>query len=145
VKNLLNSGILRQNPVQGTIRFAVLYFGVSFILDWMFRWMIGQNPMPPLWTVLMSIGGATCISSIVVYLLLAFNQRQQQALEELNHELRNAMQILVYASQQCDDETQPKAQAAIDSMSDSLRRVTQRLGAISEHEFRPENHKPNVN
>jgi len=107
VKNLLNAGILRQNPVHGTIRFAVVYFGVSFLLDWTFRWTVGQTPMPPMWMVLMSIGGATVISSIAVYLLLAFNQRQQQALEELNHELRNALQILVYASQQCDDETQP--------------------------------------
>lgn len=137
MNKLLNSGILRQNPAPGTFRFAVLYFGVSFILDWMFRWAIGQNPMPPVWTILMSIGGATAISSLVVYLLLSFNRRQREALEELNHELRNALQILVYASQQCDDETQPKALAAIDSMSDSLRRVTQRLGAVSEREFRP--------
>jgi signal transduction histidine kinase len=137
VNKLLNSGILRQNPVHGTLRFAVIYFGVSFVLDWLFRWSIHQNPMPPVWMILISICGATTISSIVVYLLLAFNQRQRQALEELNHELRNALQILVYASQQCDDETQPKALAAIDSLSDSLRRITQRLGAISEHEFRP--------
>jgi hypothetical protein len=137
VKSLLNSGVLRQNPVQGTAIFAVLYFGVSFVLDWIFRWSIGENPMPPLWTVLASITGATAISSIAVYLLLAFTRRQQRALEELNHELRNAMQILVYASQQCDADTQPKAQAAIDNMSDTLRRITQRLGATSEHQMRP--------
>ena len=141
MKKLLNSGILRQNPVLGTIRFAVLYFGVSFILDWAFRWTIGQNPMPPLWTVLASIGGATTISSIVVYILLCFTQRQQKALEELNHSLRNSLQVLLYAAQQCDAETQPKAQEAIDSISDTLRDVTQRLGAMSEREFRPNNHK----
>lgn len=140
MKSLLNSAVLRQRPVQGTIRFAVLYFGISFILDWTFRWTIGQNPVPPLWTVIASIGGATLISSVAVYLLLSFNQRQQQALEELNHELRNAMQILAYASQQCDHDTQPKAQAAINSMSDTLRRITHRLGAASEHELRPATH-----
>lgn len=141
MKNLLNSGILRQNPVQGTIVFAISYFGISVFLDWLFRWMIGQNPVPPFWTVLASISGATFIASVAVYLLLSFSRRQQEALEELNHELRNALQILVYASQQCDEETQPKAQAAIDSMSDSLRRVTQRLGAASEHQYRPTDNK----
>jgi hypothetical protein len=137
MKKLLNSGILRQNPVPGTIRFAVLYFGISFLLDWIFRRAIGQNPMPPLWTVLLSISGATTIASIAVYLLLGFTRRQEEALEELNHSLRNAMQILSYAAQQCDADTAPKAQAAIDEMSDSLRRITQRLGAVSEREYRP--------
>ena len=137
MKSLLNSRILRQNPVQGTIVFACLYFGVSFFLDWLFRWTIGQNPMPPIWTVLVSISGATIISSAVVYLLLCFTQRQQKALEELNHNLRNSLQVLVYAAQQCDAETQPRAQAAIDNLSGSLRRVTQELGAISEREYRP--------
>ncbi len=137
VKSLLNSGLLRQNPVQGTIVFAVLYFAVSFLLDWIFRWTIGQRPMPPLWTVLVSISGATIISSIVVYLLLSFTRRQQLALEELNHSLRNSMQVLMYAAQQCDAETQPQAQAAIDNISDTLRNVTQRLGALSQREYRP--------
>lgn len=140
MKKLLNSGILRQNPVQGTISFAALYFGTSFFLDWLFRWSIGQNPMPPLWTVIASIAGATTISSIGVYLLLCFTQRQQKALEELNHSLRNSLQVLMYAAQQCDAETQPKAQEAIDNISDTLRRVTQELGAVSEREYRP-NHE----
>ena len=140
VKKLLNSGILRQNPIQGTVLFAILYSGVSFCLDWAFRWTIGQNPRPPLWTVIASIGGATVISSVVVFLLLSFTQRQQKALEELNHSLRNSLQVLLYAAQQCDADTAPKAQDAIDNISDTLRDITQRLGAISEHEFRP-NHK----
>lgn len=137
MKSLLNSGILRQNPVQGTVVFAILYFGLSVILDWLFRWTIGQNPMPPLWTVLVSIGGATFISSVVVYLLLCFTRRQQEALEELNHSLRNSMQVLMYAAEQCDPDTQTQAQAAVDNLSATLRQVTQRLGAVSEREYRP--------
>jgi two-component sensor histidine kinase len=143
VKRLLNSGILRQNPVQGTVLFALVYFSISYVLDWLFRWAIAQNPMPPLWAILLSIGGATAISSIAVYLLLVFTQRQQQALEELNHEIRNALQILAYAARQCDAETAPKAQEAIASMSSTLRRITQRLGAASEREIRPVNNKNN--
>ncbi|HUN89806.1 MAG TPA: hypothetical protein VMU28_13490 [Terriglobales bacterium] len=138
---LLNSGILRQNPVQGTFLFALLFFGVSFFLDYLFRWVIGQNPVPPLWTVAMSIGGATALASVAVYLLLTFSRRQQQALEELNHSLRNSLQVLMYAAQQCDAETAPKAQAAIDSISNTLRDVTQRLGTTSARAYRPADHK----
>ena len=144
MKRLLNSGMLRQNPVQGTILFAALYFGVSFCLDWTFRWTIGQNPMPPRWTILVSIGGATVISSVAVFMLLSFTQRQQKALEDLNHRLRNSLQVLMYAAQQCDAETQPKAQEAIDNISDTLREVTQRLGAMSERELRPNHQKTEV-
>jgi two-component sensor histidine kinase len=139
VKKLLNSSFLRQNPVQGTILFALVYFAVSYVLDWTFRWAIAENPMPPLWTILVSIGGATAISSLAVYLLLSFTRRQQQALEELNHEIRNALQILAYAAQQCDSDTAPKAQEAVENLSTTLRRITQRLGATSERKFRPKN------
>ena len=137
MKTLLRSGFLRQNPVQGTSLFALLFFGVSFFLDYLFRWSIGQNPVPPLWTVAMSIGGATALASIAVYLLLSFSHRQQKALEELNHSLRNSLQVLMYAAQQCDADTAPKAQEAIDNISNTLRDVTQRLGASSEREYRP--------
>jgi two-component sensor histidine kinase len=137
VKKLLNSGILRQNPVSGTIVFAILYCGLCLFLDWLLRWRFVQHPQPPLWTVLASIASATAISSVAVYLLLSFNRRQQLALEELNHSLRNSLQVLMYAAQQCDADTAPKAQEAIDSISDTLRDVTQRLGAMSEREYRP--------
>ena len=141
MKTLLKSGFLRQNPVQGTFLFALLFFGLSFFLDYVFRWSIGQNPVPPLWTIFMSIGGATTLASVAVYMLLSFSQRQQKALEELNHSLRNSLQVLMYAAQQCDAETAPKAQAAIDNISDTLRDVTQRLGATSERTYRPADHR----
>jgi two-component sensor histidine kinase len=137
VKKLLNSGILRQNPVSGTIVFAILYFGFSVFLDWFFSWRVARVSAVPLWTVLLSIGAPTLVSSVAVYLLLSFHRRQQEALEELNHSLRNSLQVLMYAAQQCDAETAPKAQKAIDSISDTLREVTQRLGAMSEREYRP--------
>jgi hypothetical protein len=137
VRFLLNSSLLRQNPVRGTIIFAIVYFGASFGSDWLFRWTIGDAPMPPLWTVFVTIGIGTAISSVVVLLLLSFARRQYEALEELNHELRNALQVLSYAVPQCDEETRPTAEGAIESMSSTLRRVSQRLGMMSEKELRP--------
>ncbi len=137
MKTLLNSAVLRQNPVRGTVIFACLYFAANFAADWLFRWSMAENPMPPVWAIITSIGIVTAISSIVVYLLLSFTKRQQEALEELNHELRNALQILSYAVPQCDGETRPKAEEAIESMSSTLRRISQRLGMVSEKELRP--------
>jgi hypothetical protein len=137
VKNLLNSAVLRQNPVRGTVIFACIYFAANFASDWLFRWSMGNSPMPPLWAIFTSTGVVTAISSLVVYLLLSFTNRQQEALEELNHELRNALQILSYAVPQCDGETRPKAEEAIESMSSTLRRISQRLGLFSAKELRP--------
>ena len=94
--------------------------------------------MPPLWTILVTLGITTAISSIVVYLLLTLLQQQQCALEELNHEMRNAMQVLSYAVQQCDGETAPQAEFAIRRMSDTLRKVSQDLGSMPERRDHPE-------
>ena len=47
----------------------------------------------------------------------------------------------MYAAQQCDAETAPKAQEAIDNISNTLRDVTQRLGAVSERKYRPTQHE----
>ncbi len=137
MKTFLNSAVLRQNPVRGTVIFACIYFAASFAADGVFRWVIADYPMPPLWAVCTSIGLLTAISTFVVYLLLSFTKRQQEALEELNHELRNALQILSYAIPQCDGDTRPKAEAAIEGMSSTVRRISQRLGMVSEKELRP--------
>jgi hypothetical protein len=137
VKFLLNSAVLRQNPVRGSVIFACIYFAANFAADWVFRWSLADNPMPPWWAIFTSIGIVTAISSLVVYLLLSFTKRQHEALQELNHELRNALQILSYAVPQCDGETRPKAEAAIESMSSTVRRISRRLGVVSEKELRP--------
>ena len=137
VKTFLKSAALRQSPVRGTILFAIVYSVIKFLADWAFRWQIPDRPQPPLWSVFLTIAIGTFISSVVVFLLLTFMHRQQRALEELNHELRNALQILSYSVDQCDADTRPKAQEAIGSLSNAVRRISQKLGMVSEREFRP--------
>ena len=137
MKTYLKSTVLRQNPVRGTLYFAIAYSLVKFIADWIFRWSIPDKPCPPVWSIFVTIGMGTLISSAVVFILLTFMHRQQVALEELNHELRNALQVLTYCVQQCDDEIRPKAQQAIGGLSDAVRRISQKLGMVSEREFRP--------
>ncbi|HWR16279.1 MAG TPA: hypothetical protein VN577_15730 [Terriglobales bacterium] len=138
MKVLLNSAALRQHPVWGTVAFAVFYAILAFLVDWLFRWTLGGNPRPPLWTLIVTIGIGTTITSVIVYLLLVSIERQNAAIQQLNHELRNALQILSYAVQQCDGETAPKADAAIQSMSATLRRISQDLGTSPKRRFRSE-------
>src|SRR4051812_14321814 len=137
VKTFIKSAVLRQSPVRGTLLFAIVYSVIKFAADWMFRWRIPGSPQPPLWSVVVTIAIGSFISSLVVFLLLTFMHRQQRALEELNHELRNALQVLAYSVDQCDAETRPKAQEAIGTLSDAVRRISQKLGMVSEREFRP--------
>ena len=82
---------------------------------------------------MLTIGISTAISSFVVYLLLYFMRRQREAVEELNHELRNALQVLSYVIPQCNVETRQQAQGAIEDMSDTVRRVSQKLGMPTEY------------
>ncbi len=137
MKTFLKSLVLRQSPARGTIFFAIGYSVIKFAADWFFRWRLPNSPQPPIWSVLLTIAIGTFISSVVVFLLLTFMHRQQRALEDLNHELRNALQILSYSVDQCDADTRPKAQHAIASLSDAVRRISQKLGMVSEREFRP--------
>lgn len=137
MKSLLKSAVLRQNPVRGTILFAVIYAGLKLAADWIFRWNIPDKSPPPAWTIILTIGIGTAIASAAVFLLFTLAERQKKALEELNHELRNALQVLSYAVNQCDGETRPKAQSAIGTLSDAVRKISQSLGMVSEREYRP--------
>lgn len=137
MRTLLKSWILRQNPVRGTVLFAVVFAAIKLVADWIFRWTIPEKNAPPAWAIVLTIGIATAIASTAVFLLLTVLRRQEQALQELNHELRNALQILSYSVDQCDGETRPQAQAAISTLSDAVRRISQRLGMVSEREYRP--------
>ena len=137
MKTLLKSAILRQNPVRGTIVFAIIFSAIKFAADWVFRWTIPEKAPPPVWSIVVTIGIGTAIASLAVFLLLTLTQRQKVALEELNHELRNALQVLSYAVNQCDRETRPRAQEAIGTLSDAVRKISQKLGMVSEREYRP--------
>jgi ABC-type multidrug transport system fused ATPase/permease subunit len=137
VKKWIKAAVLKQSPLCGTLWFAVAYSLVNVAADWIFRWSIPANPMPPVWSVIVTVAIGTFIASVFVFVLLIFMQRQQRALEELNHELRNSLQVLSYSVYQCDEEVRPKAEAAIGRLSDTVRRVTQKLGMVSERRFRP--------
>jgi two-component sensor histidine kinase len=117
------------------VAFAVVFFGLKLAADWLFRWTIPEKSPPPGWAIVLTIGLGTLISSAVVYLLLRLLKRQREAVEELNHEVRNSLQVLSYVVPQCDETTRQEAQAAISAMSETVKRVSHKLG-MEDHDER---------
>ncbi len=116
------------SPRLGTLIFALAFFAIRIATDWLFRWFIGDAPVPPLWTVLITTGIGTAISSVLVYLLLASAQRQFRAVRLLNHELRNALQVLTYVVSNLEPRMAAAASSSIDRLMGALREASKLLG-----------------
>lgn len=116
------------SPRLGTLIFAVAFFAIRIGSDWLFRWFIGDAPVPPLWTVLITTGIGTAISSVLVYLLLVSAQRQFRAVRLLNHELRNALQVLTYVVENLEPRMAATASSSIDRLMGALREASKLLG-----------------
>jgi hypothetical protein len=116
------------SPRLGTLIFAIAFFAVRIGSDWLFRWFIADAPMPPLWTVLITTGIGTAISSALVYLLLASVQRQFRAIRLLNHELRNSLQVLNYIASDLEPKIAIAATNSINRLLQALRQASKLLG-----------------
>ncbi|MGC2364177.1 MAG: hypothetical protein WA555_04100 [Candidatus Sulfotelmatobacter sp.] len=116
------------SPRLGTLIFALAFFAIRIASDWLFRWFIADAPVPPLWTVLITTGIGTAISSILVYLLLASVQRQFRAVRLLNHELRNGLQVLTYVASNLEPRMATAASNSIDRLLRALKQASKLLG-----------------
>ncbi len=118
----------RLSPRLGTVIFALAFFAIRIGSDWLFRWFIAEAPVPPLWTVLITTGIGTAISSVLVYLLLVAVQRQFRGVRLLNHELRNSMQVLTYVVSNLEPRMAAAASSSIDRLMQALREASKLLG-----------------
>ncbi len=118
----------RLSPPLGTAIFALAFFAIRLGSDWLFRWFIADAPMPPLWTVLITTGIGTSISSVLVYLLLASAQRQFRAVRLLNHELRYSLQVLSVITSNLEPPIAAAARTSIDRLLRALRQASDLLG-----------------
>ncbi|MFZ0956911.1 MAG: hypothetical protein WAN60_11260 [Candidatus Sulfotelmatobacter sp.] len=116
------------SPRLGTIIFAVAFFAIRIGSDWLFRWFIADAPVPPIWTVLITTGIGTAISSVLVYLLLVSVQRQVRAVGLLNHELRNSLQVLTYVVSNLEPRMAAVASDSINRLLHALRDASKLLG-----------------
>jgi hypothetical protein len=116
------------SPRLGTLIFALAFFALRIGSDWLFRWFIADTPVPPLWTVLITTGIGTAISSVLVYLLLVSVQRQVRAVCLLNHELRNSLQVFTCVVSNLEPRMAAAASSSIDRLIQALREASKLLG-----------------
>jgi hypothetical protein len=116
------------NPKHGTAAFALMFFFARLGIDWLFRWHLPGTPVPPLWAVALTLGLDTAIASLAVYGFLILMKRERAAIVELNHELRNSLQVLAYALPDCDQRSQEHLTVALDRMTGTLRKLSRLTG-----------------
>jgi hypothetical protein len=120
--------VSRLSPGLGTVIFTLAFFAIRVGSDWLFRWFIADAPVPPLWTVLITTGIGTAISSVLVYLLLVSVQRQVRAVRLLNHELRNSLQVFTCVVSNLEPRMAAAASGSIDRLIQALREASKLLG-----------------
>ncbi len=120
--------VSRLSPRLGTAIFALSFFVIRIGSDWLFRWFIADAPVPPLWTVFITTGIGTAISSVLVYLLLVSVERQFRAVRLLNHELRNSLQVLTYMVSNLEPRMAVAAKGSIERLLQALREASKLLG-----------------
>jgi hypothetical protein len=116
------------SPRLGTLIFALAFFAIRIGSDWLFQWFIADAPVPPLWTVLITTGIGTAISSVLVYVLLVSVQRQVRAVRLLNHELRNSLQVFTCMVSNLEPRMAAAASGSIDRLIQALREASKLLG-----------------
>ena len=120
--------ISRLSPRLGTAIFAVAFFAIRVGTDWLFRWFIADAPAPPLWSVVITTGIGTAISSALVYLLLTSVQRQLRAVRLLNHEMRNSLQVLNFVASDLEPTMASEAGQSIHRLLVALQEASKLLG-----------------
>lgn len=121
-------------PFMGTAIFAVMFFFALLGLDWIFHSYLPEMPAPPFWAICIPIGIATVVASGLVYILLERLQAEHHAVETLNHELRNALQIMIYVLPSCDARSNDMVATALRRMSTTLSGVSEELGGMKSWE-----------
>ena len=116
------------SPQSRNFIFALAFFAIRIGSDWLFQWFIADAPVPPLWTVLITTGIGTAISSVLVYVLLVSVQRQVRAVRLLNHELRNSCRCLLVWYRILSLGWQPPLSGSIDRLIQALREASKLLG-----------------
>jgi len=118
----------RVQPLAAALLFGVIFTGLRVACDWFFRSMIPDHPMPPTWSVLMTQSIGSAVAVVVLYWLLQAQRRQMNAVRDLNHELRNALQVFSYIIPQCAQHDADRGRDAVMRMTTTLQRVSRELG-----------------
>ena len=115
------------SPLVGAMVFAGIFFSGGMLFEWLFRSVVAEEKTPLWWSLALTQAIGCLIAAFLLYLLLDALRRHRRAAEQLNHELRNALQIMAYILHSCDEVQAEQARAAIVRMSYVLREISQQL------------------
>lgn len=124
----LRQRLLSLPPSVGALVFLAVLLGGRLILNWAIHRM---HPNLHFWSVISQLLGAvlgSVVASLVVYLLLRSRRRQRELLGMLNHELRNALQVIAYMIPHTEPAYREAARGAIDRMKKVVREISHKLG-----------------
>jgi len=121
--------LLSRRPLAGTLVFAASLLGLRLLINWIVSKL---NPNLHFWSAWSQVLGpvvGTAVASIVVFLLLRNQRKQRELLGTLNHELRNALQIIAYLIPHSEAAYREAAQGAIERMKKIVKQISSQLGA----------------
>ena len=124
----LRQRLLLLPPSLGALVFLAVLLAGRLILNWAIHRI---HPNLHFWSVISQLLGAvlgSIVASIVVYFLLRSRRRQRELLGVLNHELRNALQVIAYMVPHTEPAYRDAARGAIDRMKKVVREISQKLG-----------------
>ena len=120
--------LLSIRPSVGALVFLALLLGGRLLLNWSIHRI---HPNLHFWSAISQLLGpvlGSTVASLAVYLLLRSQRKQRELLGMLNHELRNALQVIAYMIPHSEPAYREAARGAIDRMKKVVREISHQLG-----------------
>jgi|SwirhisoilCB2_FD_contig_41_12894825_length_670_multi_1_in_0_out_0_2 hypothetical protein len=122
----------RYSPLVASVSCAL----VSILTSLGGGWIVQHSRIPLhiswVWRGIAAGLGASVIATCLAWLLTAQMRQKHAALQKLNKELRNGLQILSYVCSQCEPEVAEQARAAVTRISSANAKASEQLG----HQYR---------
>jgi hypothetical protein len=124
--------LLQIQPLVASVSCAL----VSILTSLGGGWIVQHSRIPLhiswVWRGIAAGLGASVIATCLAWLLTAQMRQKHAALQKLNKELRNGLQILSYVCSQCEPEVAEQARAAVTRISSANAKASEQLG----HQYR---------
>ena len=122
----------RYSPLVASVSCALLCILTSLGGGWIVQHSRVSLHISWVWRGIAAGLGASVIATGLAWLLTTRIRQKHAALQKLNHELRNGLQILSYVCSQCEPEIAEQARAAVTRITSAIAKVSEQLG----HQYR---------
>ena len=117
------------SALAGALAFAASLLGLRLLINWTVSRLSPNLHFWSAWSQVLGPVIGTAVASIVVYVLLRNQHKQRELLGTLNHELRNALQVIAYLIPHSEAAYQEAARGAVERMRKIVKEISSRLGA----------------